>query len=87
LTRQNIKNGCSYGRETRAILLSFKEMVEKLISNETKHIYEQLEVANDKIDRLARCIDEYKRFSRRIFFSLLITVIGALVSALVMIKW
>jgi len=87
LAQQNAKNGCPYGRETRAILLSFKEMIEKLVNNEIKHIYEQLDITNNKIDGLSRCIDEYKRFSRRIFFSLLITVIGALVSALVMIKW
>lgn len=70
------ENGCTYGKETRIMLQDFKEMFKEFVSNEIKHLKED-------IDGLYKEVRSVKMWTRTALISLLLSLIAALIIALV----
>jgi len=79
---QKTRNGCTYGRDTRKMLEDFKDVVEKLINNEIRHIDSEIGEIKKDIQILFDSLSASKKLMRVTLYSLFATIIGALVVAL-----
>ena len=86
------RNGCAYGRETRAILRGIEKqfttitgMLKQMVGNEFKHIRTDVEKAAEEMKEIRAELSQTKKDSRRTLYLVLVTIIAELVALVMML--